>query len=611
MSAKGVVCLSGVLVVIFATSVSGTTQHDYEALCDWDALPRLKTGVVAGLASSYDRLGDNKDYNQYESPAGFQDSKTQTPVSLPTTVTTLVGPGILTRFWMPRAAADVGFTVKMTVDGTLQINTDSDTFLSGGYGYVQSPLVKTLVGGQVSYEPIAFQNSLTIESNNYSSAVGGGASRHYYQYSYHLLPAADTVTPYNGSLTGDDTHGQQAARSTVVDMINSVGSNPSSTSGGTVTTVPPGSLSIPAYGTQVLANPSGSGQIQRLNLNMSGATDAQLDGLRLRVRYDGQDQNAIDVPVAHFFGAGHDRVPYKSLPLGTDGPDGFYSYWPMPYRQGAVVELYNATGSAIGITSAAVEYASGAVPADACYLHAVFNEETTTAGQTHYQILTLTGEGHYVGNLLYVRKDGTKRNILEGDDIITVDGTTILYGTGLEDAYNGGYYYNHVLVAGGDDDGDVANPTSGTGPYHGLLNMHDVDDTDDSYLRTDQYRWLIGDYVPFSDSMDVRIENYGNGGDVLFGSTAFYYVSVAGLVPGDANLDRIVNLDDFAILRNNFGTGDTWAEADFNGDGAVNLDDFTILRNNFGAHAPEPATLSILAAGGLLVLLRHRRHRAA
>ncbi|MCX5649223.1 MAG: DUF2961 domain-containing protein [Planctomycetota bacterium] len=544
MSAKRVLCLSGILVVIFATSVSGTALNDYEALCDWDDLPRLKTGVVAGMASSYDRAGDNKDYNQYESPAGLQSVDTDT------VITTLSGPGIITRFWMPRAAADEGFTVKMTVDGTLQINTDSDTFLSGGYGYVQSPLVKTLVGGQVSYEPIAFQNSLIIESNNYSSAVGGWAAHHhYYQYSYHLLPAADAVTPYNGSLTGD----QQTARDSVVNLINNVGSNPAGTSAGAVT-MTTSSVSIPAGGAQALGTLSGSGQIRRLNLKMAGATDAQLDGLRLRVRYDASPQNAIDVPVAHFFGAGHDRVPYKSLPLGTDGPDGFYSYWPMPYRQGAIVELYNTTGSVIGITSAAVEYEAGAVPADASYLHAVFNEETTTAGQTHHQILALTGEGHYVGNLLFVRKDGTSRNILEGDDIITVDGAT-LFGTGLEDAYNGGYYYNHVLAtdgAGGDDnDGDVANPTSGTGPYYGLLNMHDIDlaNPATSYLRTDQYRWLIGDYVPFSDSINVRIENYGNGGDVLFGSTAFYYLT------------------------------------------------------------PEPATLSILAAGGLLVLLR--RHRAA
>jgi len=543
MSAKHVVCLSGVLVVIFATSVCGTTQHGYEPLCDWDALTRLKTGVVAGMASSYDRAGGNKDYNQYESPSGLQAGDTNT------VITTLSGPGIITRFWMPRAGADQAVPVKVTVDGALLIDTDSDTFLSGRYEYFKSPLVTTLVGGQVSYEPIAFQTSLKIESSNYSSGPWA-RTHHYYQYSYHLLPVGQSVTPYSGTLTGN----QPAARTSVVNMINNVGSNPSSTIGGTVT-VPTSSVSIPAGGTQALASLSGSGQIQRLNLNMSGATDAQLDGLRLRVRYDASPQNAIDVPVAHFFGAGHDRVPYKSLPLGTDGPDGFYCYWPMPYRQGAVVELYNATGSAIGITSAAVEYAPGAVPADACYLHAVFNEETTTAGQTHYQILTLTGEGRYVGNLLYVRRNGTSRNILEGDDIITVDGTTILYGTGLEDAYNGGYYYNHVLAndgdGGDDDDGDIDNPTSGTGPYSGLLNMHDIDTANPaaSYLRTDQYRWLIGDFVPFSQGIDVRIENYGKGGDVLFGSTAFYYLT------------------------------------------------------------PEPATFSILAAGGLLVLLR--RHRAA
>ena len=542
MSAKRIVCLSGVLVLLFATSVSGTTQHDYEALCDWDSLPLLKTGVVAGLASSYDRSGGNDDYNQYESPSGLLNVNTNT------VITTLLGPGIITRFWMPRAGADQAVPVKVTVDGTLLIDTNSNTFLGGHYGYFQSPLATTLVGGQVCYEPIAFQTSLTIESSNYSSG-SWALTHHYYQYDYHLLPAGQSVTPYSGTLTGD----QQAARSTVVNLIDNVGSNPAGTSAGAVV-LNTSSVSIPAGGAQALGTLSGSGQIRRLNLKMAGATDAEFDGLRLRVRYDGQAQNAIDVPVAHFFGAGHDRVPYKSLPLGTDGPDGFYSYWPMPYRQGAIVELYNATDSTISITSAAVEYASGAVPADACYLHAVFNEQTTTTGQTHYQILTLTGEGHYVGNLLYVRKDGTSRGILEGDDIITVDGAT-LFGTGLEDAYNGGYYYNHVLATDGagsdDDDGDVANPTSGTGPYYGLLNMHDIDTANPtaSYLRTDQYRWLIGDYVPFSDSINVRIENYGNGGDVLLGSTAFYYLT------------------------------------------------------------PEPATLSILAAGGLLVLLR--RHRAA
>ncbi len=55
--------------------------------------------------------------------------------------------------------------------------------------------------------------------------------------------------------------------------------------------------------------------------------------------------------------------------------------------------------------------------------------------------------------------------------------------------------------------------------------------------------------------------------------------------PGDADGDGDVDLDDFVILKNNFGTaaGATCAEGDFDGDGDVDLDDFVLLKNNFGA----------------------------
>ena len=53
---------------------------------------------------------------------------------------------------------------------------------------------------------------------------------------------------------------------------------------------------------------------------------------------------------------------------------------------------------------------------------------------------------------------------------------------------------------------------------------------------------------------------------------------------GDADGDGDVDLDDFVILKNNFGTatGATCAEGDFDGDGDVDLDDFVLLKNNFG-----------------------------
>ena len=115
------------------------------------------------------------------------------------------------------------------------------------------------------------------------------------------------------------------------------------------------------------------------------------------------------------------------------------------------------------------------------------------------------------------------------------------------------------------------------------------------------YDNLVGTFSSVTD-----LGAYSTG--VAYGATAITIELLANLLPGDATLDRTVDLDDFARLRNNFGTGDTWAEADFNGDDTVNLDDFAILRNNFGAHAPEPATLAILAMGGAWLAFRRRRH---
>jgi len=60
--------------------------------------------------------------------------------------------------------------------------------------------------------------------------------------------------------------------------------------------------------------------------------------------------------------------------------------------------------------------------------------------------------------------------------------------------------------------------------------------------------------------------------------------SRAGSLSGDANGDGAVDLDDFVILKNHFGTpsGATVAEGDFDGDGDVDLDDFVILKQHFG-----------------------------
>lgn len=97
-------------------------------------------------------------------------------------------------------------------------------------------------------------------------------------------------------------------------------------------------------------------------------------------------------------------------------------------------------------------------------------------------------------------------------------------------------------------------------------------------------------------------------------------INANGTQYGDSNLDGAVGGADFSILAFNYGAAGGWAVGDYNGDAQVGGADFSILAFNYGwaqtpigpaplagAAAPEPATMAILAIGGLAVIRRRRR----
>jgi MYXO-CTERM domain-containing protein len=91
-------------------------------------------------------------------------------------------------------------------------------------------------------------------------------------------------------------------------------------------------------------------------------------------------------------------------------------------------------------------------------------------------------------------------------------------------------------------------------------------------------------------------------------------VLAATAMDGDANLDARVDVFDLAILANHYGGSDkSWLEADFTGDGHANVFDLAMLANNYGRTSsrgepiPGPATLALLALGGLPLIRRKRR----
>ena len=54
-------------------------------------------------------------------------------------------------------------------------------------------------------------------------------------------------------------------------------------------------------------------------------------------------------------------------------------------------------------------------------------------------------------------------------------------------------------------------------------------------------------------------------------------------LPGDANLDGRVDVNDLTIVLSNYGrTGMTWSQGEFTGDGKVDVNDLTIVLSNYG-----------------------------
>ena len=91
-------------------------------------------------------------------------------------------------------------------------------------------------------------------------------------------------------------------------------------------------------------------------------------------------------------------------------------------------------------------------------------------------------------------------------------------------------------------------------------------------------------------------------------------------MPGDANLDGRVDINDLTIVLTHYGqSGMTWTQGEFNGDGKVDINDLTIVLAHYNdttapaaggpSAVPEPCGLALLAAGlaGLLACAWRKR----
>ena len=118
----------------------------------------------------------------------------------------------------------------------------------------------------------------------------------------------------------------------------------------------------------------------------------------------------------------------------------------------------------------------------------------------------------------------------------------------------------------------------------------------------------------------------GGVGSITGGAAAYYMqLNSAGggvetVLPGDANLDGQVDVNDLTIVLSHFAqTGMAWTQGEFTGDGTVDVNDLTIVLAHYGqsvgasagslAAVPEPGSAAPLAGIGLAMLFGWRRSR--
>ena len=253
-------------------------------------------------------------------------------------------------------------------------------------------------------------------------------------------------------------------------------------------------------------NVEGPGMIVRIWFAIDSRDPYFLRRVVLRIFWDDETRPSVEVPLGDFFGCGFKYRQYVSQYLGmTSG--GYVCYFPMPFESNARIEVANETRQEIRGLFYQVDYQKfeNALESDVAYFHAQWNRSIRTNYDSNYVMLRAEGKGHIVGVNLNMQSYDGQLGYLEGDDMIYVDGEKrpSIHGTGTEDFFSAGWYFNKGEFAG---------------PYSGLIYKND------SLGQIAAYRQYITDPIPFKKNIKVTIEHgHGNQDIADYSSTVYWY----------------------------------------------------------------------------------------
>ena len=466
------------------------TWHDLIAeLLDTDRVARLDT-LSARMVSSSDPTGGNQDFNQYirKGPPGWW------------VIADLEGPGYLSRFWFT-GAEDPSHRVRFYFDGEAEPRIDMTI---GEFCGGQDPFLPPLAVNEnycwYNLIPIPYEKGVVImvEEGGFKQ---GNWPRIFYQINYHDLPDGRNIASFPEQIEDDD----RAFIAKVREAWRRGDFHPAPD-----TVASRSEERTVAAGERVsIELPEGPGILRRLAvtpgfdaLPSAVAREALLREVVLNLYWEETDAPSVSVPLGDFFGAFWRRNRYETLYVGAR-EDTFFAQFPMPYERHARLELVNESDNAVRVLVEAEVEQREAFPEEWGYFHAAWQRTTPADVGRPHVTLAKSGTGKFVGCMLAVTSADRSWWILEADESIRVDRerTPGWQGTGLEDYFNGGWYYQNAIVR----------LLAGI-PFK-------------MPFRVLQYRFHLMDPVHFSESIDVEFErgpdHHSRG---WMESVAYYYM---------------------------------------------------------------------------------------
>lgn len=479
------VALLAPALAIAAVAQAGTIQP-WEVWRDPHALARLDPADLVLEASSrcpggcrYDRSNpgpENPSDNPYPLRWLYRDGAEVVLLDAR-------GAGALTRLWLTTGdgvsrCIDPALRIRMRFDdeATPRVDVPLAALFDGSTAPFTPPLVAdrdAASGGYLSLVPIAWRSALRIglvgADNGPHPCIASGWKPLWYQMQYHTLapgsvaasfdPAADPagLRAFLAHAGDDPWHGLLAPQAV----------------GGT----------LAAGTTLTLAQRSGAGWLRGIRLNVPEAARA---AIRLRLTFDGAV--TTDVPLADFFASPGGERPARTLLFGEDVGGTLYAWFPMPYADGVQVDLVAAATLAAPVAIGGdLYFEPGTPPSDSGRYHAELSGQCVAAGDL--SLYAARGAGKLVGIAARYRADGiASLGYLEGDERAVLDDATApaWIGTGVEDFYNGGFYFDH---------GDYALPLS-------AATRVDADGTGVTAVQ----RLLLGDALAYTQSLRLAQE---------------------------------------------------------------------------------------------------------